>query len=764
MILSIAFIFAGALLAPVIDKILKKRTGIGLSIIPLAVFFYLIHLFRSFSDGNTVRSSISWVEELNISISFYTDGLSLLFAFLVVGIGFFVLVYSGTYMKDKKLTGRYYSYMLLFMGSMLGLVTSDNLIGLYVFWELTSVSSYMLIIQNHHKDRSRAAGFQALLVTALGGLAAMAGFILIGSATGSYELSVLLESGADMSSHRFYVPVVVLILLGAFTKSAQFPFHFWLPTAMVAPTPVSAYLHSAAMVNAGLYLVARLNPLLGNTDLWQITIISTGLITMFIGAYFSLTQKDLKRILAYATVSALGILMLLLGIGTVLAVKAAMLYLVVHALYKATLFMVAGTIDEKTGTRNIYLLGNLWKKMPLTTVAALLALASMASLPPMMGYISKKLIFEAKVQFLDNAPYLLIFGFIAFVFLFAVSILVAWQVFFRKEKEAEKKPHEGGVAFLLGPVILALLSFVMAIFPEQFERFFEFAAEEVKGRDIKVELKLWHGFTKVLWLSLLSMALGALLFVFRKKIIPAFQHINKYLERIELAELFQHFIGGLLHFTKKITGFIQHGYHRFYLLIVFITTGAFLWLNLLFDTRPDFELIPSSVSVPVMAIVLITVLASLVTIITKSKITAIIATGVVGYSLAVFFLINGAVDLAITFIIVDTLTLVLFVMVTLKLPGFSGFSGKSSRIRDAIVAVFVGGSVFMIALVASLSEDISKVSDTYLAKSLPEGLGKNVVNVILVDFRALDTLGEISVLLIAAVSIYSLLKFKTRKK
>ncbi len=762
MILSIICILIGALLAPLINKYLRNWTGIILSIIPLALFIYFISLIKNVKNGQVIYS-YPWVPTLNINISFFLDGLSLLFILIIVGIGFFVLIYSNKYMMKEKLNGRYYSYMLLFMGSMLGLVAADNLILLFVFWELTSVSSFLLINLNHHQEKSREAGLQALLITTLGGLTLMASFVLIGSAAGSYELSEILKNG-DITSNRFYIPIVIMLLLGAFTKSAQFPFHFWLPSAMAAPTPVSAYLHSASMVNAGIYLIARTNPFLGNSHFWQITVIVFGLTTMFIGAYFSLAQKDLKRILAYTTISALGILVLLIGIGTTLAVKAALLYLVVHALYKATLFMVTGIIDKKTGTRDIYQLGNLWKKMPLTLGSAILALASMASLPPMMGYISKKVIFEAKVQIFDNAPYLLIIGFISFVFLFAISVLIAYQVFFVKKNSIKKEVSEAGFTYLLGPVILSLLSFIMAIYPDRFEAFIEFAAETVKAKNIEVELKLWHGLTNVFWLSTFSMILGIILFIFRGKIFSAFQWLNKYLVKFELSEIFLLFINGLLKFTKNVTGVIQHGYHRFYLLVVFIVIGVFIWINFILSSFWNFEINASKVSLPIIGIVIIATIASITTILTRSKITAIITMGVVGYSLGVFFLINGAIDLAITFIIVDTLTLVLFVMVTIKLPEFIRYSNTRTRIRDGIVALIVGGGMFIVALITSLSDKTGHISDYYLNKSLPEGFGKNVVNVILVDFRALDTFGEITVLLLAAMSIYALLKLKYQKK
>ena len=335
---------------------------------------------------------------LGVNLSFTVDGLSLLFALLISGVGALVLVYAGGYLAGSPQLGRLYAFLLFFMASMLGLVLADNLLLLFVFWELTSLSSYLLIGFDHERAEARAAALQALLVTGGGSLALLAGFLLLGQVGGSLELSALLSRPGAVTAHLLYVPILLLVLAGAFTKSAQFPFHFWLPAAMAAPTPVSAYLHSATMVKAGVYLLARLSPVLGGTDFWVWLVTVTGSATMLVGAYLALRQSDLKLILAYSTVSALGVMTSLLGLGGALAVRAALAFLLGHALYKGALFLVAGALDHQTGTRDVDRLAGLARAMPITALAAGLAALSMAGIPPLFGFIAKELSYEATLH------------------------------------------------------------------------------------------------------------------------------------------------------------------------------------------------------------------------------------------------------------------------------------------------------------------------------------------------------------------------------
>jgi multicomponent Na+:H+ antiporter subunit A len=387
-----------ALLAPLIQRVARSATGWLLALLPLSLTIFFLSSGAAVLERGRLVSGVAWSPELGVSMSFALDGLSLLFALLICGIGALVLVYAGGYLAGHPQLGRFYAFLLLFMGAMLGLVLADNLLVLFVFWELTSISSFLLIGFNHERPEARAAARQALLITGGGGLALLAGLILLGFAGGSFELSELLARGALMDGHPLYGAVLVLVLAGAFTKSAQFPFHFWLPSAMEAPTPVSAYLHSATMVKAGIYLLARLNPLLGGTDAWLFSLGGVGGATMLVGGILALYQTDLKRILAYTTVSALGILVLLLGIGTEEAIIAAMAFLLAHGLYKGALFMIAGIVDHETGVRNVEKLGGLWRSMPITAGVAVLAALSLAGFGPVFSFIAKELLFETALH------------------------------------------------------------------------------------------------------------------------------------------------------------------------------------------------------------------------------------------------------------------------------------------------------------------------------------------------------------------------------
>jgi multicomponent Na+:H+ antiporter subunit A len=391
MIFAVLSGFMLAIIAPWLHRLTRGATGWLLALLPAGLAVYFASLLGSVANGEAITISRPWATGLGINLSFYVDGLSLLFALMITGIGALVIIYAGSYLAGKPQLTRFYTLVLMFMASMLGVVLAGNLITIFVFWELTSLTSFLLIGLDHDRPGARAAALQALLVTGGGGLALMAGLLLMGQIGGSLELATLLSNGNAVREHALYVPVLLLILLGAFTKSAQTPFHFWLPNAMEAPTPVSAYLHSATMVKAGVYLLARLSPLLGGTDEWHYLVTGAGIVTMLLGALLALVQTDLKRILAYSTVSTLGALVLLLGLDTTLSVKAAMLFLLVHALYKGALFLVAGILDHETGTRDIRRLGGLARAMPITAAAAVLAALSMAGLPPMLGFINKEL-------------------------------------------------------------------------------------------------------------------------------------------------------------------------------------------------------------------------------------------------------------------------------------------------------------------------------------------------------------------------------------
>ncbi len=766
LILPVIISFVTAVFAPLLNKLAGDKTGYLLALLPLGLFIYFLSFLEQISNGDFASYSVSWFGLLNINFSFYLDGLSLLFALLVTGMGALVFVYAGYYMNPYPLQGRFFMYITIFMGAMLGLVLADNLITMFLFWELTSVSSFLLIGFNHDKPEARSAALQALLITIFGGLALLAGIVMLGMITGGYDISVLLTQGDLIRNHSLYLPVVIMIFLGAFTKSAQFPFHFWLPGAMQAPSPVSAYLHSATMVKAGIYLLARLSPALGGTVVWQYTLIIVGSVTMFAGAYLALTQTDLKKILAYTTVCALGILVLMVGIGTDLAIKAMVIFLVVHSLYKGSLFMIAGAIDKVTGTRDIRKLGGLYKVMPITTFATMLTLFSMAGLPPFLGFIGKEIIYDAKIQAPGIASYLLFLVVTANLIMVAVAIILGYAVFFGKQGETPKKPVEPSWPLLTGPVFLAVVSLTMGIFPNLLTGPFVIPAiAAVRAVPAVFDIKLWHGVNFVLLLSILTIGLGIVLFYYRKKVVPLLIRINIRFLSVDFSMVFTRFIHGFLRFSGRHTEIIQHGYHRFYLMLIFLVSTLMVWYQLYRSGFWEFNINLSSAPFYLIAICLLIVTATITAVLTFSRLVAIVSLGVVGFSMALIFVIYGAVDVAITLILVETLIVILFVMIVYHLPQYvSNFSKPASRLRDILIALFFGGSMAVLVLKAEFVRISPPISEYFLKNSLIEAHGRNIVNVILVDFRALDTLGESIVLIIAAIGVYSLLKLNPKKR
>ncbi|HSH19440.1 MAG TPA: hydrogen gas-evolving membrane-bound hydrogenase subunit E, partial [Draconibacterium sp.] len=651
-----------------------------------------------------------------------------------------------------------------FSGAMLGLVLSGNLIQLFVFWELTSFLSFLLISFFHEKEASRKAAYQSLFITGLGGLILLAGIVLLGGIVNSYSVADWVESSALIKAHKYYLPGLILIFIGVFTKSAQFPFHFWLPGAMQAPTPVSSYLHSATMVKAGIFLLALLNPVLGGRPEWTYILTLNGVITMFLGAYFAITQTDIKAILAYTTISALGVLVMLFGIDTVLSIKAAMLFLFVHAFYKAALFMIAGFIDKKTGTRDWRELGGLYRYMPITFGISLLALFSMAGLPPMLGFLGKELIYEAKVQLPDFAQFILVFGVAGNALMIAVSMFFLFKVFLGKTGKIPQVSYEKDWAFIIGPAILALLSLFFGLFPDILGKaIIEPALISIRKVAYNVELKLWHGFNNVFFLSVLTVFLGLVLFwiIYKKNLIlEKWRTINQNFFTIRLVDVFDNTLNSFLDLSKRKTKLVQHGYHRYYILTIFVAASVLLWyqvyvtqgwsLDNVFTLRPFY----------ISGLVLVIIFSSIFSAISPSRIATIITMGVTGYGMALIFLYYSAIDLAITQIIVETLILVMFVLILQRFPLFAKLSSKTSKLRDLLIALSFGGAMTILALKSINVNFNHPISNYMIENSYVKAYGENVVNVILVDFRALDTMGEVTVLIVAAFGVFVLLKTK----
>ncbi len=735
------------------------RLGWLLAMFPLASFVLLAYVTLNMQN-QPVRVTIPWAAAFDLYFSFYLDGLSALFALLISGIGTLIVVYAGSYLSHDPNVGRFYAWLFLFMIAMLGVALADNLIFLFVFWELTSLSSFMLIGYDHDEVSSRAAALQALLVTGGGGLAMLAGIVLLGQLGGEFAISSLLVKGSTLQSHPLFLPALILILVGAFTKSAQFPFHFWLPNAMAAPTPVSAYLHSATMVKAGVYLLARLNPVLGGHEVWFYAVGGVGALTMLVASALTCLQTDLKRLLAYSTVAALGTLTLLLGIGTSLAIKAAATLLLAHALYKGALFLVAGAVDHETGTRQVPQLGGLFRAMPITATAAGLAALSMAGLPPLFGFIAKELVYESGLEAGWFWMAIVLFMGLSTVFVAAMTgVAPFWG---RPGETLRRSPHEAPPGMWSGPLLLASVGLVIGFFPGGVARWIVSpAASSISGQMIQVKLALWHGLTPAFLLSLGTLLIGLILFIYRTPLRLTIQRLSW---PWGPAYVYERSLDALNFVARFQTHLLQSGLLRRYLLTVVLSVVIIVpWVLLRSGSLVWIPAATSDVRFYEIALAALILAGTLVAILSPSRLGAIVALGVVGTGVALIYLMFGAPDLAITQFAIEALTVILFVLAFYHLPRFKNLSSPSSRLRDVIVALLTGSLMTILVLAAVEIEISSPISHFFAENALIKAYGRNVVNVILVDFRSFDTLGEITVLGIAGLGVYALLKFRTGK-
>lgn len=754
---AVPFLFLLALVAPSVHRRAPRWAARIVALGPVGVATLAAVRAPEITGGAVWGWAAPWIPALGIEWAFRVDGLGLLFTLLITFIGGLVLVYAGGYFKGDPRLGRLLCLLLLFMGSMLGLVLADDVILMFVFWELTSVTSYLLIGFNHENPGARKAALQALLVTAAGGLALLAGFLLLGSVAGTYRVSQMIGSATEIQGHPYYTAIVLLILAGAFTKSAQVPFHFWLPGAMAAPTPVSAYLHSATMVKAGIYLIARLDPVLGGPVAWHRFLTMAGAATMILGAVVALRQKDLKRILAFTTVAALGTLTLLMGIGTTLAVKAAAVFLLVHSLYKGALFLVAGIVDHETGTRDVDSLGGLRGAMPGTAVIAALAALSMAGLPPLFGFIAKELLYEAKLG-APEFPFLITAaGLVSNVFFVAVAALVGFRPFFGTRRPTPRKAHDPSLPMLAGPGALAALGALLGMFPDFLAgSLVESVVTAVRAEPTELKLAAWHGFTVVLALSVVTVTAGIWLYFARAKVILRTRVLES-LRTVGPERIYDAILEGTLAFGRFQSSVLQSGKLRRYVLITVLTVfGGAVWALL---QGGGVSLAPPAADIrphEVLA-VLVLVLGASIMLRTDSRLVSVAALGVVGLVVSVVFLLLGGPDLAMTQFAVETLSVLLFVLVLWRLPKFRTWSPLRARLRDGALALAVGVLAAMLLLAATSVSVDGHLPSFFAEASVPLGKGRNVVNVILVDFRALDTLGEITVLALAALGVFGLM-------
>ncbi|NTE45899.1 putative monovalent cation/H+ antiporter subunit A [Agrobacterium pusense] len=760
--LSLFLPFLAALAAPALVKRFGHNAAWILAIAPALSFVHFALMLPQVAAGGVVTGGYAWVPSFNLSFSWFIDGLSLTFALLITGIGLLIVLYAGGYMKGHPQQGRFLSFLLLFMGAMLGVVVSDSLLMLFVYWELTSITSFLLIGFDHERAAARRAALQALVVTGGGGLLLLAGLIFIWDMSGMTQLSMLVRSGDILRDSPFYLAALLLVLGGAFTKSAQFPFHFWLPNAMEAPTPVSAYLHSATMVKAGVYLLMRLNPVLGDTAAWQILLPFFGGLTMLTGALLAIRQTDLKLMLAYTTVSSLGLLVMLTGFGSDHAIEAAVLYLVAHSLFKGALFMVAGIIDHETGTRDVTKLGGLRRAMPVTFAAALAAAISMAGLPPFFGFLAKEEIYYALAH---GNPRAVLFTGIAILgngLMFAVAFAVALKPFLGKPVKTPKHAHEGPLLLWLGPALLALKGLTIALFSGIAHFYISTPmASAIAGEARPVEISLIPHIGVPLGLSLLTIALGIVLYTqlsaVRGLIDRTFRALGAGPDRG-----FDVFIEMLVKMSFHITRLIQPGRLEFYVTATFAVIAAVLLVPLfLYGELPSMPSWPRDAPIHELTFIAIAVAGLIAVLTASSRLTAIIALGIQGFAVAVIFLLFGAPDLSFTQFMVETLSVVILTLVMTRLRlSPSDHRGLGQKLLDSSIAIACGTGFALYLMRATQVSFDNRLTDFYNSYSKVIAHGANVVNVIIVDFRGTDTLGEIAVVMITGLAILALIRIR----
>ncbi|KFX68692.1 monovalent cation/H+ antiporter subunit A [Pseudomonas taeanensis MS-3] len=759
--LIIALPFFGVIFPLLTERLGRSACSVAAGIAPLAALAILLSKQSAVFAGEVLRVKLEWLPTLGLNLSLRLDGLGFLFALLILGIGLLVILYARYYLSKQEPMGRFYAFLLLFMGAMLGVVLSENLLLMLMFWELTSLSSFLLIGYWSARSDARKGARMALAVTGGGGLALLAGILLIGHIAGSFELSRVLASGYAIRAHELYPLALVLVLLGVFTKSAQFPFHFWLPHAMSAPTPVSAYLHSATMVKAGVFLLARLYPALAGSEWWFYLVSITGLVTLLVGAGMALFQHDLKGLLAYSTISHLGLITLLFGVDTRLGAVAAVFHIINHATFKASLFMAAGIIDHETGSRDMRRINGMWKYMPHTAMLAMVAASAMAGVPLLNGFLSKEMFFSEtlNLHMLGSFNWVIPAGAtLGGVFSVAYSLRFIHDVFFNGEPINLPKypPHEPPRYMKVPVEVLVFLCLLVGIVPAYtVAPLLAAAASASLGGELPVySLAIWHGFNLPLFMSFIALFGGVLIYSFRQ---PLFRWYAG-LPSMDASLLFERGVVLLVETCTAITQRLENGSLQRYLSLLLGAALVVVTLGL----GPLPEVTGAVAMTPINGIgalgLGILALAALVTVVFhRQRLVSLLMLSVVGLMVALVFAGYSAPDLALTQLSVEVVTIILLMLALYFLPAQTHGESSSIRgLRDFILAIGSGVMVAMLVF-AVLTRPYDSISSFFLANSLSGGGGHNVVNVILVDFRGFDTLGEISVLAIAGVGIYAML-------
>ncbi|MFC1464467.1 MAG: hydrogen gas-evolving membrane-bound hydrogenase subunit E [Candidatus Brachytrichaceae bacterium NZ_4S206] len=795
---TLAGLFTATALGP---RIPTRAMGWLLAIAPAVAFGALIAQSSAVLAGQTLSWSIAWIPSLGLRFSLLLDGLSLLFALLVSGIGVLVVIYAGYYFAPKhgdeksgvgsgesasstmstphsrlpNTDARFFFYILLFMTSMLGLVLAGDVVTLFVFWEGTSITSFLLVAYKSKDEDARKGAFRALFITGGGGVALLAGLLFASSVAGSTSFADILRQGDALRANELYPVMFGLIALGALTKSAQAPAHFWLPGAMSAPAPASAYLHSATMVKAGVYLLARMHPALGLTDLWFWALSVVGLVTMLIGAYVGFKQNDLKALLAYSTVSQLGVLVMLIGQDTEIAFKALVVSVLAHALYKSALFLVTGIVDHESGTRDLRELGGIWRAMPATFAVALIAALSMAGLPPLFGFLAKETLLATATH--PNVPAIVDVIFpaaavAAGALILAQAGLIVFDAFLGKPK-AELHPHEAPLPMWAAPAIPAIISLAIGLLPEPeaLATLLARAAAASYGAPVKVSLALWTGINIPLVLSAIAITIGVAIIALRDRLRPLFIGLSGALSLEPLYTGALKAIDGLAWLVTRV----QNGKLRLYLAIMFISAGVMMVtigrLGVPALPLADLGARPELAALRVFLLLVIGI-AALASVLLRRDLFAIFALAASGLSIAVLMILEPAPDIALVQVVVETLTLVVLVLVLARVPReqrerafeFTFRQTRPGLIRDVLIALGSGAVMFAIVLTAlGTRPRESQMTPFYEANAKPLTSANDIVGAIVIDFRGFDTFVEIVVFAAAGLAIYTLLRYASRK-
>jgi multicomponent Na+:H+ antiporter subunit A len=729
------------------------------AVLPLAVFILLALRVPHLQDSGPLAIQLSWVPSLNVQLSFFLDGLGLLFSLIISGIGFLITVYADGYIHGAPSPGKFYAYLQAFLFSMLGLVLSNHLLVMFVFWELTTLFSFLLIGFEHEAEPARSSARQAMLITGGGGMVMLAGILLIEQLTGTYTISELSGHAEFLRHHRLYLPILICILAGAFTKSAQFPFHFWLPNAMSAPTPISAFLHSATLVKAGIYLLARLHPVLGGTLVWMTILVLAGAVTAVWGAMVSLIQTDMKRILAHTTIMALGIITMFLGGRTTPALTAAITFLLVHALYKSSLFMVVGAIDHQVGTREIVQIGGIGKIMPFTAVAALMAALSMAGFPLFLGFIGKEIMYKGALTETVYPGLATTAALVANALMVAVAASLTLRPFWGRQLVI-RPDREAPWQLWFSPMVLGMVSLGFGLIPDWVSRWLvKPAVVAFHPTSEEIHLKLFHGFNEPLLLSMLTITLGGIAYVCHRWLRRWIRRFANTMP-VRMEAMYDGILKATLAAATWQTRMLQNGSLFRYLSIIIgstlVVVGWALLRSVEWPPKSSLAAVPGY-----LALLLLSMVVSIgVVVRTRSRLTAVCALGVIGAGIAILFLVYGAPDVGLTQMLVETLTLIIAAIVLLRLPGLRHQPAPDNHRRVFRLVMALASGAVVAGLLMSVNQYALDrgVTDFYQQASYLMAHGRNIVNVILVDFRGLDTMGEITVVAASALATLALIR------